>query len=247
MPISKNEIKFISSLKLKKFRDSEKLFVVEGTKLVTELLNQNKFRIKVIYCLETCTVYIPDSVNKEVIKQSDLERISSLKNPNQIVAIAHQADNTELDVTEENLILLLDDINDPGNLGTIIRSADWFGITQIICSTKSVELYNPKVIQSSMGAVFRCSVMYAELEETVELLASSDFDLYGAEMDGQNAFETTFKSKTGIVMGSESHGISDQIKKKLKSLTIPKKGESESLNVAIACGILVGLYAKGRS
>lgn len=244
MPISKNEIKFISSLKLKKFRDSEQLFVVEGIKLVSELLNQNKFKIKVVYCVEDCSLNLPNSIRKEVIKQSDLERISSLKNPNQIIAIAHQTNKNELDISENNLILLLDEINDPGNLGTIIRTADWFGISQIVCSSKSVELYNPKVIQSAMGAVFRCNVMYANLDETIDLLEKSDFYLYGADMNGKNALEENFKTKSAIVMGSESHGISDKIKDKLNLITIPKKGESESLNVAIACGILIGQYAK---
>ena len=138
--------------------------------------------------------------------------------------------------------MLLDDVKDPGNLGTIIRTADWFGISQIICSPESVEMYNPKVVQASMGAIFRMNVMYGALEGALLELIDAGFSTYGADMDGTNALEVKLPAKTALVMGSESHGLSEGIKSKVEALTIPKFGESESLNVAMAAGILMSVY-----
>ena len=161
MSLSKNEIKFVKNLQQKKFRDLEGLFVVEGVKMVNELLEQDKFAVKSVF--GTSSEDINHFTEFQHISQAELERISGFKSPNQVLAVAQQSESMDPDMDENNLILLLDDVKDPGNLGTIIRTADWFGITQIICSPNTVDLYNPKVIQASMGAIFRIEIFYQDL------------------------------------------------------------------------------------
>lgn len=244
MSLSKNDIKFIRSLHQKKFRDQEGLFLVEGVKLLNELLEQDKFEIQHIYCVEDAALNQLNGAELTIVSAKELERISSFKSPNQVVAIVKQATPVAIDYVSNQTCLMLDSINDPGNLGTIIRTADWFGIKQVICSNDSVDLYNPKVVQSTMGAIFRVDVIYAELTSALVEFQKKDFDLLSAEMDGENAFEKKYGSKSLLLMGSESHGVSEQLSGLCTKISIPSFGETESLNVGMATGIILSHIAK---
>jgi TrmH family RNA methyltransferase len=246
MSLTKNEIKFIKSLHLKKNRSLEQLFIVEGEKLVKELFNQNKFKIKQVLITDDFDVnQIPANINYTFISNKDLERISALKSPNKVFAIVHQASHNQINFEEDNLILVLDDVNDPGNLGTIIRTADWFGVTQIIASKNTVELFNPKVIQSSMGAIYRVNYFVDELTEIIEKFKANNYSILGAIINGDNVYQSKLNKKSILVMGSESHGLSKQILSQItQNVTIPKYGQTESLNVAMATGILLSEYKR---
>ena len=246
MSLTKNEIKLIKSFQIKRQREENKLFVIEGEKMVNELFEQNKFNIKCIYFTdEYDSSRIPNSIESLQISSKDLDRITGFKKANKVLAVLHQLQNTSIDYTENNLVLVLDDVNDPGNLGTIIRTADWFGITQIIASEKTVELYNPKVIQSSMGAVYRMNYYISNLTEEINNLKQNNFKITGAIIHGKNIYDSKLPTKTALVMGSESHGISDELLKLIDlEISIPNFGQTESLNVAMATGILLSEYKR---
>ena len=244
MPLSKNEIKFIRSLQQKKNRDRESLFIVEGVKLVKELLSQNKYKIKKIYCTDKVNLKFNFDLLPYSITTKELKQISSLKTPNQTLAVVHKNTTDQIDLDTPNLSLMLDDIKDPGNLGTIIRTADWFGVQQIICSSESVDIYNPKVIQSTMGAIFRVNVFYKKLSTVISRFSKANFEILTADMDGENALNKAYKKKSVLIMGSESHGISEDISKLSQAITIPSYGKTESLNVAIASSIICSCYVK---
>jgi len=247
MSLTKNEIKFIKSLQLKKFRDQHQQFVIEGEKVVTELFSQQKFTIKTIYYTnEFDFSLIPTEVESVLISNKELERISGFKKPNKVLAIAEFNLDSNINYAENNLILLLDNVKDPGNLGTIIRTADWFGITQIIVSKNTVELFNPKVIQSSMGAIYRINFHIKELSSVLTEFKNKNYPIYGAVMHGENVYKTKLKSKSILVMGSESHGVSEEILDLVSDkITIQNFGKSESLNVAIATSILLSEFKRG--
>lgn len=245
MSLSKNEIKLVNSLQIKKYRDLHRLFVVEGVKLVEELIHQHQFKIDGIFHTAAFKGDLPKHLHTFQITDAELERISGLKTPNQVLAVVKYPNEIPIDYSEENLILVLDNINDPGNLGTIIRTADWFGIKQIIASKITVDLFNPKVIQASMGAVYRVRFFRTDLKEALIQLSDNGFALMGAELGGENLYEANFQKKTALVMGSESHGISEELQHHIqKSILIPKFGETESLNVAMATGIILSHYRK---
>ena len=246
MSLTKNEIKFIKSLQLKKFREQHQQFVIEGEKMVCELINQSKFEIKHIYITTDFDEnLIPNHIQKTNISHKELDRITGFKKANKILAVVNFNNQKDINYDENNLILMLDDVKDPGNLGTIIRTADWFGITQIIGSPNTVELYNPKVIQSSMGAIYRINYVVSDLESTLNEFKSKNLPIYGAVIDGESIYKSLMKTKCVLVMGSESHGISDKIKSLLThQISIPKFGLTESLNVAMATGILLNEYKR---
>ncbi len=246
MSLTKNEIKFIKSLHIKKNRVEHALFIVEGEKLVSELLKQSKFKIQALYFTQKFDQNdIPNGVSSTLISDKDLSRISGFKTPNNVLAIVQQNQSTQVNFEASNLTLVLDDINDPGNLGTIIRTAEWFGITQIIASPNTVDLYNPKVIQASMGAIYRMNYLVSDLKSVLPNFLANGYDVLGAFIDGENVYQNAWPKKSVLVMGSESHGISDEISKLVsKQITIPKFGGTESLNVGIATGILISEYAR---
>ncbi len=246
MSLTKNEIKLIKSLQIKKYRDNNQLFVIEGEKIVSELTAQSNLKIDTIfYTNEWDVSKIPSNVHSVEISNNELERISGLKTPNKVLATVKMPSKKDIDLTDNNLILLLDDIKDPGNLGTIIRTADWFGIKQIIASKKTVDVYNPKVIQSSMGAIFRIKFTYEDLIPVIPKLKGADYIISGASLTGTDIYQATFTPKSALIMGSESHGISPEIIRALdQELLIPRYGESESLNVSIATGIFLAEYCK---
>lgn len=237
MMLSKNEVKYIQSLYHKKQRQQEGLFIAEGPKLITELLASD-FTIKTIYATEQFLVN--NSVKHPAvttITEQELARISNLQTPNQVLAVVQQPlPNTAPDFSS-GLCLALDGIQDPGNLGTIIRIADWFGIKQIICSLDTVELYNPKVIQSTMGSFLRTKLWYQDLATT---LTNANVPVFGALLDGQSIYQTTKPTAGILVIGSEGNGISSQVLPHISHpVTIPRIGGAESLNAAVATGIIV--------
>jgi len=246
MSLTKNEIKLIKSLQIKKYRDSHGLFIIEGEKMISELLTQSKFKVDTLFYTDEFKLEgISNSIHKVQITAKELDRISGLKSPNKVLATVKMLEPIGIDFDTDHLVLLLDDIKDPGNLGTIIRTADWFGVKQIIASEKTVDIYNPKTIQSSMGAVYRIQMRYQNLESTIETLKTNDFIISGASLTGKTIYDATFTPKTALVMGNESHGISTNIMKQLdQELLIPRFGKTESLNVSIATGIFLAEYCR---
>lgn len=237
----KQKLKYIQSLGQKKFRLQEKLFIAEGPKLVKELLETNSSMVNEVFALkewisenEKILVKIPVTEISEI----ELERISQLTTPNKVLAIARQFDEDIEIITKGKITLALDCIQDPGNLGTIIRTADWFGVEQIVCSNDSAEVYNPKVVQATMGSIARVKVFYTDLKEW--LAEQTDVSIIATTLDGQD-ISSVKKIKEGIIVfGNESKGISAEILELSNvKLSIPKKGKAESLNAAVAVGIVI--------
>ncbi|OIQ97504.1 23S rRNA (guanosine-2'-O-)-methyltransferase RlmB [mine drainage metagenome] len=235
--LSRNEIKYIQSLCHKKQRQLEGLFIAEGPKIAEELLNSD-FTIKKIYALpEWIAKNAINDIEVETIDEIDLSRISQLQTPHQVVIIAAQKNDFSKPVLKNKLSIVLDGIQDPGNMGTIIRIADWFGIENIICSEDTVELYNPKVIQSTMGSFVRTKVYYSNLNE---FLKTVDVPVFGAMMKGENMYELQKPKEGLLVIGNEGKGIRNEILQYITNpITIPKKGGAESLNAAVAMGIIL--------
>jgi len=233
--ITKNQIKFIKSLSLKKNRIKEQLFIAEGEKVVSELLRSD-FEIKNIYATKEWKV---SNDNITQISNAELQRISNLKSPNKVLAVV-QFKNHKI-IKHDGITLVLDEINDPGNLGTIIRMCDWFGVKQIICSKNTVDIFNPKVVQSAMGSAFRVQVNYTDLEN---YLSDIKTPIYGAFMDGENLKEVKIPKSAHLVMGNEANGISAEINKLITDkVAIKNIGKSaESLNVAVATSILLHVF-----
>jgi len=233
--LSANQKKFVNSLKQKKFRNQHNCFIVEGFKMVEELLLSN-FETETIFALSDWATHHPN-LKVEVISENELNSISSLITPNKVIAIVKQKEKIISDLSQ-SLSIVLDDIQDPGNFGTIIRTADWFGITNIICSENCVDVYNPKVIQATMGSLFRANVFYTNL--TTFFSKNQNLTVYGALLNGENVSQKKLKSKGSILlMGNESKGISKNlIPFVTEKITIPKFGKAESLNVATATAIL---------
>jgi TrmH family RNA methyltransferase len=239
--LSKNELKYIQSLCHKKQRQEEKLFIAEGTKLVDELLQSN-YRLKKLYALEEWAQNYKGSVPVTIITEIELSKISSLQTPNQVLAIAEQRMPAAEPELANQLTLVLDGIQDPGNLGTIIRIADWFGIQQVVASTDTVELYNPKVIQSTMGSFMRIHLWYRPLKE---FLSSATIPVYGALLNGKNMHNEPPVTEGLLVIGNESKGISKELLPHISHpITIPRLGGAESLNAAVAAGIIVSHLTK---
>jgi len=236
--LSKNEIKDIQSLSQKKFRDELKLFIAEGPKIVEELIELIPHQIEKIYAVEEWMKNRKTSVQniKPIeVSSAELDKLSQLQTPNQVIAIIRKNDSKKPDASL--FTLYLDTIQDPGNFGTIIRIADWFGIKNIVCSNGCVDLYNPKVIQSTMASIARVNVFY---DENNEWLRDQTVPIFAATLDGTILYEHS-KTKEGIlIIGNESKGIRPEILQYAKdNITIPKKGEAESLNAAVATGIIL--------
>ena len=230
--LTKNQIKFIRSLSLKKNRQKHGLFIVEGEKLVNEVLSSD-WEVEGIYATKEWL-----GENATIISNNDLTRISSLKTPNKVVAVV-KIKKSSLDITS-NTVLALDGVKDPGNLGTIIRLADWFGVEDIICSDDCVDYLNPKVVQSSMGSFTRVNLHYTSLMDAFKKY--SDYKLFMTVLNGTPLSEMTNTDKKIVVMGSESKGISNKILELTSDkITIPKSKSSkaESLNVSVAAAIIL--------
>lgn len=236
--LSKSNIKYIQSLQQKKFRTQEQSFIIEGPKIVEEAIIEAPQRIQSIYY----TKYWAGKKNLshiEMIEVDDFElaKISSLKTPNQVLAIMSYTQDNSLSIPNKELSLALDGIQDPGNLGTIIRIADWFGIKNIICSEDTVDQYNSKVLQSTMGSIFRTRVFYTDLKAFLE---HANVPIYGALLQGKD-LKTIEKPEAGIlIIGNESKGIRPEIQELVQhKITIERYGHAESLNAAVATGIIL--------
>ncbi|QIK61067.1 RNA methyltransferase [Dysgonomonas sp. HDW5A] len=245
MSLSKNKIKYIQSLKDKKSREEHRTFVVEGDKMVSELIGFVKCQLLIATPDFVQTNQIHDNNIEEIVEVSKLElsKASFLKNPQQALGVFYQPHYIlETNQLRNQLILALDCIQDPGNLGTIIRLADWYGIENIICSMDTVDVYNPKVVQATMGALARVKVHYVDLYECLRNMQEV-LPLYGTFLDGKNMYQQELSETGIIVMGNEGNGISPKIETLITNKLFipnypPQRETSESLNVAIATAII---------
>ncbi|MFS4455806.1 TrmH family RNA methyltransferase [Maribacter sp. 2304DJ31-5] len=233
--VVKSELKLIKSLQQKKYRNVHGLFVMEGKKAVEEVLSSH-FKAFRIYTAKGNELL--DGAEKSVlVTQKELQQMSGLKNPNGVLGVFHIP--KPLPMRTDNWILVLDGIQDPGNLGTMIRLCDWFGITNMVCSTNTVDRYNPKVLQATMGAITRVDILYTDL---VDFLKSTSLPVYGSFMEGDAVYDKVLPQKGILVMGNEGNGISKEVSGLCKdTLGIPQYGKTtgESLNVATATAILL--------
>ncbi len=237
---SKNKSKFIKSLQIKKFRTEYKKFLVEGAKSTLELINSDYFINELFvterFYQENSSIFSQRKLTVEIISESDLSSISTFASNNAAIAVATMKENNTISTAKNEFALVLDEVKDPGNLGTIIRIADWYGITKIICSETTVDFYNPKVISASMGSFTRASLYYCDLEKFLPTVQSP---VYGADLEGENVHEYSFSPGGYLLMGNESEGLSTHVKKYItKKIHIPRYGQAESLNVAIATAII---------
>ena len=233
--VSKSELKYIQSLSDKKVRLETGCFIAEGVKLVGEMIAEG-YPLKAVYALDSWES--PDaSIEVTRIEAFELEKMSLLQTPNQVLAVAMMPKNTHPIELAGQLTIVLDGIQDPGNLGTIIRTADWFGIPQIVASEDTVDVYNPKVIGASMGSFMRVQVHYKNL---AAWMPTVKLPVYGALLEGENIFTTKAPNGGVLVIGSEGKGIRENIIDFVTHpVTIPKTGGAESLNAGIAAGIII--------
>ncbi|MFN8283980.1 MAG: RNA methyltransferase [Chitinophagales bacterium] len=230
--LSKNDIKYINSLKIKKYRTKYSHFTAEGVKIIKELIEQG-LEVVNMYALsadllqdERCTI----------VSEQDLDKITALKNHHGCFAV-FKIPQHSLEIGDNEWILMLDDIQDPGNMGTIIRTCDWFGVQKIICSDGCVDAYSPKVVQASMASIGRVQVFETDLNT---ILSNYKLPVYGAVLNGKNYYEQDFSQEGFILIGNEGHGIHTDLQQKITfPITIPKKGKTESLNAAIATALIL--------
>ncbi len=235
--LTAHTIKIIQSLDKKKYRQKYNLFLVEGNKIIKELPNSD-YEISEIYSIDPEKLNIKNT-NSEKIQPGELKKISFLQTPKDSVAVCRIPENEK--IIETSIQIILDGIQDPGNLGTIIRLADWFGIEQIICSNDTVDVYNPKVIQATMGSFLRVNVVYTNLEN---YLPNYKYPVLGTDMDGDSIYKTEFPERFSIIFGNEGNGIRPSTEKLIsRMITIPRFGNNqstESLNVSMSAGIILG-------
>ena len=239
--LGKSQAKYIQSLGQKKVRDEAGMFIAEGPKIVAELLACADANIIQLYALhDWIAANRKDCNDVEIIEvdESDLTKISQLATPNMVLAVVKMMEMADDFSTEEVVSLVLDTIQDPGNLGTIIRIADWFDIKQIVCSKDCADIYNPKVVQSTMGSILRVKTLYTDLASW--LAEQKDVFIYAAALEGQNVKAMKKITEGIIVIGNESKGISSGILEIVDvKITIPRIGKAESLNAAVATGIIL--------
>ncbi len=234
--LSKAKQKWIRSLQLKKNRDQALLFVVEGEKSVLEGLSAFASHLELVVSIDTFASQIPSQFHSKTftVTTKELEQISELKTPNKCIAVFNRPDTTLLN---DQFTIVLDGVQDPGNMGTILRLADWFGVKQVVCSKDTVDCYNSKVIQSSMGAIYRIPVHYTDL---ASYLKNTPQQKYGAMLNGVNYKGINYPKNGILIMGNEGKGVRPEIEALIDfPVTIPRFGEAESLNVATATAILL--------
>lgn len=239
MAISKNQLKTITGLSQKKYRQKHQLFIAEGVKVVRELL-ESSFELEIIFSTESefssldCFIQVSDQ---------ELKKISSLKTPNKVLALFKIPSQKK--INSSGLIVALDTVNDPGNLGTIIRLCDWFGVEQLVCSKDTVDCYNSKVVQATMGSLTRVSISYLNLPEYLQTVS---LPIFIADMDGVNIHKAKLPASAVLVMGNEANGVSETLKQLVSNkISIPRYGNSnqvESLNVATATAVLLNEFRR---
>lgn len=240
--LSKNQIKIITSLSQKKYRKQQQLFIAEGKKVIEELLPN--FDLEWLFCVGDLSFKSVDKNKVNQVTENEIKKISALTTATDCLAvfrIPEHEENQEL----KGLIVALDDIRDPGNLGTIIRLCDWFGVETLLCSEETVDVYNPKVVQATMGSISRVHVVYGNI---VEILKTTSLPVFGTFMEGENIYQKELPKEGIIVMGNEANGISSEIEKIAKNkISIPRFGklqETESLNVATATAIILSEFRR---
>ncbi len=239
--LSKRQIKYFKSLQLKKYRLQERKFLVEGAKGVQESLQSG---LKVAHLLgteaflESIEPRIKSSASEVIVsKEADLAQVGTFKTNNAGIAVIEIPDQQEISIPDDRLSLALDDVRDPGNLGTIIRVADWYGVKDIFCSLETADVFNPKVINATMGSFTRVRLHYTDLEKK---LSEADLPIYGALLEGDTIYESNLEQKGVILMGNESKGIGDNLKPLITHpVHIPGRGGAESLNVSIATAVIL--------
>lgn len=239
MILSNNHQKLITSLSQKKYRQKHQLFIAEGVKVVRELL-KSSFELEIIFSTDhefsslDCFVQVSDQ---------ELKKISSLKTPNKVLALFKIPSQKK--INSSGLIVALDTVNDPGNLGTIIRLCDWFGVEQLVCSKDTVDCYNSKVVQATMGSLTRVSISYLNLPEYLQTVS---LPIFIADMDGVNIHKAKLPASAVLVMGNEANGVSEMLKQLVSNkISIPRYGNSnqvESLNVATATAVLLNEFRR---
>lgn len=249
--ISKNKIKYIRSLELKKNRNKEGKFVAEGFKVVDDLIALQPADLIVATQEWLHGKHLADQTEVIEVTEEELKKVSFLQHPQQVLAVFRQAQDGDFSINTQELSLALDGVQDPGNLGTIIRIADWFGITHIYCSQDTADVYNPKVVQATMGSIARVKVEYGNLLALVESLPA-DVPVYGTLLDGDNIYQQQLENRGLIVMGNEGKGISPALVKKVnRRLLIPNfpegRATADSLNVAIATAITCSEFRRTKS
>ena len=236
--ITKNQAKYIQSLGQKKLRDAEQVFIAEGPKLVNELLQADKCNVIQVYALDEWTNTVKTNAEIVRVTPGELQKISQLTTPHQVLAIVKKIQWNDPPSIKETVSLVLDDIQDPGNMGTIIRLADWFAIKNIFCSMGCADIYNPKVVQASMGSITRVRVEYTELVSFLN--KNKDLRIYATVLNGRDVTKMEKLTEGFIMIGNESKGINNQLLNLANvQITIPGKGKAESLNAAVATGIIL--------
>lgn len=241
---SKSTVKYIQSLQHKKFRDEYNVFVAEGPKVVTELLQTTIFSCKAVYAVQEWVDELDHNLALAIksvlviVKDFELEKIAHYATANKVVAVFGKKPSNEKPGLKNKITLMLDDIQDPGNIGTIIRTADWFGIENIICSNNTVDIYNSKVVQSTMASLGRVNIIYTDLKKCLESLG--DIKKFATTLNGQPLDKAITVKEAIIIIGNESKGVSTELIEMVdEKITIPKIGKAESLNAAIATGIIL--------
>lgn len=249
--VSASKLKYIKSLGVQKFRKVHQQFVVEGPKMMDELFKSDFTPVE-IFATPQWINENKDNVSRMLdtvisVTEKEISRLSGLKTANKVLATVKIPERKISEKDFNKLLLVLDGISDPGNLGTIIRTADWFGIQHILCSTDCVELYNPKVVQATMGSLFRVKVYYADLEHTITNFGKN-IPVIGTTLDGENIFKVQLPDHAMIIIGSESHGIREACQKLLtQRIMIPAFAQgAESLNAAVATGIVCSEFMRSR-
>ncbi len=236
--ITKNQVKYIQSLGQKKCRDTEQVFIAEGPKLVNELLMAENCTVVRLYAIKEWIDISKTNVEVIEVSADELQKISQLTTANQVLAIVKKIGWEGEPVIKGNISLALDQIQDPGNMGTIIRLADWFGVKNIFCSIDSADVYNPKVVQASMGSITRVRVEHADLSSWLK--SNNEVRIYATTLNGKDITKIEKLTEAIIVIGNESKGISEEILELSDfQITIPGKGKAESLNAAVAAGIIL--------
>lgn len=252
--ISKNKTKFIISLQKKKVRDEEQLFIIEGDKLVNEFI-ASKIQIRSLFARPEFISSLKSDIRRHIdeiteISSEELKKISTLKTPNNALAVIpmvhHESDTS---VVPDHICVALDCIQDPGNLGTIIRAAAWFGIKNIFCSKDCADVYNPKVIQASMGAILHVNVYYTDLKNIVSVAKKKEIPVFGTLLDGESIYNHKLDNKGIILLGNESKGISEELMPYITDkLMIPGVSKGlpgiESLNVSMAASIVFSEFCR---
>lgn len=234
--LSKNQVKLIQKLHHKKYRNELNLFIVEGKKSINEFL-QAGYTPQLLIATEAFTTNVPQHLITPVSKD-ELRKVSTLQNPDEGLAVFQQPKHKG--ILQEGVIVALDNVQDPGNLGTIIRLCDWFGVETLLCNTRTVDCYNPKVVQASMGSLTRVAVHYLDL---AAFLTTADLPIYTMDLEGENLYTATFPKDCILILGNEANGISSEVRALSNEvITIPrfsKHQRTESLNVAMAGAIIL--------